>query len=329
MPQTKLRLESLETRELLASDALGNPLPNDPRFAEQWSLVNSGQSGGTPNADIAVVEAWRYSTGSTRTPVALIDSGIDYTHPDLARNIWINQKEIPASRRANLRDFDNDGVITFRDLNHGGNIGPGKITDLNRNGIIDAGDILQPMIKDSRGRDTGRGGWADGLSQDGETRYIDDLVGWNFVTNTNKPLDDLGHGTHIAGIIAAESGNKIGVAGIASRTPLAAIKIFDENGLSDSDRNAAAINYAVAKGFKIINASWSETTASPQLRNALVNAQNKGVIVVTAAGNDSANTDRKALSYPAGFHLRACEFNGQTPCLIPENTGDYLVRRLD
>jgi len=59
----------------------------------------------------------------------------------------------------------------------------------------------------------GTGGWADGISEDGDTTHVDDLVGWNFVNNTNNPLDDNGHGTHTAGTIGAMGNNGIGCGG--------------------------------------------------------------------------------------------------------------------
>ena len=63
-------------------------LPNDPMFSQQWGLSNTGQNGGTAGADIHAPQAWDITTGSSSVVVAVIDSGIDYTHPDLAANIW-------------------------------------------------------------------------------------------------------------------------------------------------------------------------------------------------------------------------------------------------
>jgi subtilisin family serine protease len=67
--------------------------PNDPRFGELWALNNTGQAGGTPDADIDALEAWDITTGSDDVVIAVIDTGIDYTHPDLVNNLWVNLAE--------------------------------------------------------------------------------------------------------------------------------------------------------------------------------------------------------------------------------------------
>lgn len=64
--------------------------PDDPSFDQLWGLHNTGQSGGTPGADISALDAWATTTGSSNVIVAVIDTGIDYTHPDLAANMWSN-----------------------------------------------------------------------------------------------------------------------------------------------------------------------------------------------------------------------------------------------
>lgn len=82
-------------------------MPNDPQFNQMWGLHNTGQSGGVPDADIDAPEAWDLTTGSTSTVVAVIDTGIDYLHPDLAANMWRNPGEVAG----NNRDDDNNGFI--------------------------------------------------------------------------------------------------------------------------------------------------------------------------------------------------------------------------
>ena len=81
--------------------------PNDPSFADLWGMDNTGQTGGTPDADVDAPEAWDRSTGGTNVVVGVIDSGIDYTHPDLAANIWTNPGEIPG----NGMDDDGNGYV--------------------------------------------------------------------------------------------------------------------------------------------------------------------------------------------------------------------------
>src|SRR6266446_10626792 len=97
-----LQVERLEDRNLLSVAPLAEiaALPNDPSFATQYALNNTGQSNGKVDADLDAPEAWKVTTGSTKNVVALVDSGIDYRHPDLYQNVWINQGEIPAGIRA-------------------------------------------------------------------------------------------------------------------------------------------------------------------------------------------------------------------------------------
>ena len=98
-----------ETVEFAEPDYIlyGGRSPNDPRYNELWGLHNLGQTGGTPDSDIDAPEAWDISTGSSLVRVGVIDTGVDYTHPDLAANIWINPGETPG----NGLDDDGNGFI--------------------------------------------------------------------------------------------------------------------------------------------------------------------------------------------------------------------------
>lgn len=93
--------------------------PNDPRFNELWGLHNTGQTGGAADVDIDAPEAWAKNNGSQRVIVAVIDTGIDYNHPDLAANMWINPNEI-------IDGIDNDGngyiddIYGINAINHSG-----------------------------------------------------------------------------------------------------------------------------------------------------------------------------------------------------------------
>jgi subtilisin family serine protease/subtilisin-like proprotein convertase family protein len=95
--------------------------PNDPRFPELVGLDNTGQTGGTPGADIGAVAAWDRETGSAGIVVAVIDTGVDYSHEDLAANMWVNPGEIPGNRA----DDDGNGVVDdvhgFNALQRNGN----------------------------------------------------------------------------------------------------------------------------------------------------------------------------------------------------------------
>jgi subtilisin family serine protease len=82
---------------------------NDPKLSEQWSLHNEGQRGGKRDADIRALSAWTKTTGSERVVVAVIDSGVDYTHPDLFNNIWV--------RPANINEYTDDELGTINDEN--------------------------------------------------------------------------------------------------------------------------------------------------------------------------------------------------------------------
>ena len=81
--------------------------PNDENFSKQWAFHNTGQTGGIPDCDVDAVEAWDVGTGSEDIVIAIIDTGIDYNHPDLIDNMWINEGEIPD----NGIDDDSNGYI--------------------------------------------------------------------------------------------------------------------------------------------------------------------------------------------------------------------------
>jgi thermitase len=97
----------------ISADGTGIPvLPRDPRFEEQWALANDGRLGGTKGADISATLAWGISTGSEKVVVAVLDSGVDYNHSDLANNIW--------TRPANVAEYSDTDLGTIQDL-HGYN----------------------------------------------------------------------------------------------------------------------------------------------------------------------------------------------------------------
>jgi subtilisin family serine protease/subtilisin-like proprotein convertase family protein len=198
-------------------------MPNDPGASGQWGLTKVGAPA-----------AWQQSTGTGAVIVAVVDTGVDYAHPDLAPNMWRNPGEIPGDGI----DNDHDGIV-------------------------------------------------------------DDVYGANFITNTGNPMDDVGHGTHVAGIVGARGDNGLGVTGVAWTTRIMALKFMGPNGGYTSDA-VRAIDYAVAHGAKVINASWGGVSSDPALTAAVARARAAGVVVVTAAGNNAADLDRSPF-YPAGL----------------------------
>src|SRR5205814_80583 len=162
---------------------------------------------------------WDRTTGSPLTVIAVVDSGIDFTHPDLKNNEWTN---------------------------------PGRPAGADHN-----------------------------------TDYTGDVNGWDFVTNAPEIKDEQGHGTGVAGIIAAEGNNALGTAGVMWRASLMSLRVLDSTGTGDIAKAVEAIDYAAANGAQIINCSWGTNQSSAALLDAIKRASAKGVLVVASAGNDA------------------------------------------
>lgn len=130
-----------------------------------------------------------------------------------------------------------------------------------------------------------------------KNRVLKDL-GYNFVNNNEDTMDDNWHGTHVAGIIAAEGNNQTGIIGIAglADVKIIPVKVMDENGEGSSDIIAEGIKYAADIGVDIINFSIGFNVKDKYIENAIKYAKNKGAFVVVSAGNDGVNCD---ISSPA------------------------------
>ena len=272
---------------------------NDPGYTggTLWGML--GDTGPMKNAyGSQANEAWADGdTGSMTSVVGVIDTGIDYTHPDLYLNIWLNQREIPTTFRARLNDIDTDGLITFRDLNGAANAS--YVLDYNRNGRIDAGDILN----DAR--------WENRTDEDGNG-YTDDLIGWDFVNNDNDPYDDNGHGTHVGGTIGGIGGNGVGVAGVNWNIQMVALKFLSASGSGATTGAINAVNYFTdaairatgVEDFIATNNSWGGGGYSAQLNEAIGRAAQKDILFIAAAGNSARNNDMQA-TYPANYSTTA------------------------
>lgn len=211
----------------------------DPLYNQQWHLPATN-----------VPAAWQWLEDHGYSPggdpdivVAVIDSGIDYNHPDLAANMWINAPEF---------------------------------------------------------------GGTPGLDDDGNG-FVDDIHGVNVVSNqhSGNPMDDHGHGTHVAGIIGAQGQNNEGGVGVAYNVQLMGIKAAQYSGVLASSDIAEAVYYAVEKGADIINMSFGGYARSQLEEDALAVAFGTSVLVA-AAGNDGYPNELPCLPprpmYPAAHN---------------------------
>ncbi len=140
---------------------------------------------------------------------------------------------------------------------------------------------------------------------DDKNGLIDDLHGWNFVSNDNSLTDNHGHGTHIAGIIGSIGGNGKGIIGISPNVSLMILKYYDPKVSStDNLKNTIqAIRYAIDKGAQIINYSGGGTDYSQEEFEGVRLAEKKGILFVAAAGNERSNSDQFHY-YPADYKLK-------------------------
>ena len=206
--------------------------PNDPKFSDGslWALKNTDPSLGLVGADIKATAAWDIIHDAPNVIVAVIDTGLNLSHQDIAANLWTN----PAP--------------TFGDL-HGASFIYG----------VASGD----------------------------------------------PTDDNGHGTHVAGTIGALGNNNLAVTGVAWKVQIMAVKVFPASGSGSVSDITRGIDYAIAHGANIINASYGEagsTGFSQAQFVAIAAARDAGIIFVAAAGNDAANLD-VTRCYPASYAL--------------------------
>ena len=197
------------------TDGNGNGNGNGNKVKEQWHLKQCG----IQNAS----KLQKYGGGASGVIVAVIDTGVDYDHEDLAQNIWRNTAEIPD------------------------------------NGIDD----------DKNG-------------------YVDDYYGVDIVAGKGSGDDTNGHGTHVAGIIAAQN-NKLGVIGIAYNVQIMPVKAASHTGLFLHGDIAKAVQYAYDHGADVINMSFGGTSCSIAVQDALAKAYTRCVLVASAGNSGAPN----------------------------------------
>ena len=133
--------------------------------------------------------------------------------------------------------------------------------------------------------------------------YIDDTYGWDFTGEyDNIPQDGHGHGTHVAGTIAATRNNNEGIAGVANNVKIMGLRFLDKSGNGITSWAINALEYAVANGAVISNNSWGGGPYETPLYNAIAAAGNAGHLFVAAAGNSGNNSDTFPM-YPAAYNL--------------------------
>jgi len=214
--------------------------PNDPRFAEQWGLVNTGQREGRAGADVSALAAWGKTQGSKKVVVAVLDSGVDYTHPDLAGNMWHRPADVE-------------------------------------------------------------------MYFDPHLGIVDDQNGFSALASERDPMDENGHGTHCSGIVGAEGDNNLGITGVNWRVEIMPLKFMGRGGFGSTKDAIEAINYVIARkgegvNVRVISASWGSPARSRALEDVIRKAGEADILFVAAAGNDSADADRRP-HFPSGYNL--------------------------
>lgn len=141
----------------------------------------------------------------------------------------------------------------------------------------------------------------NGVDDDGNG-YVDDVHGWNFVNNSNNPMDDDNHGTHVAGIVLGMTQNILKANLDPAIIRIMPLKFLDNQGSGTTSDAIEAIHYAIENGAHVLNNSWGGGTFSQALLNAITVAYAQGKTFVAAAGNASNNNDA-APTYPATYDV--------------------------
>ncbi|MDX2283558.1 MAG: S8 family serine peptidase [Bacteroidia bacterium] len=241
----KLRVDAL-TRTALT--------PNDDSLAAQWYL-----------SYVRAPQAWDRSTGSPAVRIGIIDTGLDYGHPEFQGQLHINAAE---------------------DANGNGRFEPWPASEL-RNGL--SGDL--------DGTDADQNGFADDVIGYDFTDQPRSPFGGDYLAEDPDPLDDNAHGTVVTGVIAARMDNQYGGAGLAPGCRITVLRAFAADGSGEDDDVARAIVYAADNGIPILNLSFGDIFPSILMHEAIRYAYRKGVVMVCSAGNGTGDE----LHYPSGF----------------------------
>lgn len=137
---------------------------------------------------------------------------------------------------------------------------------------------------------------------DDNNGYIDDIHGYDFVNKDGDPMDDHGHGSHCSGTIAAKGDDNQGIVGVAWNAKIMGVKFLSKDGSGSLEDAVEAIKYSTKMGVKIMSNSWGGGGYSEIMKEAIAEANTKGIVFTAAAGNHSGNNDETP-SYPANYNV--------------------------
>ncbi|MGB2953668.1 MAG: S8 family peptidase [Gaiellaceae bacterium] len=137
------------------------------------------------------------------------------------------------------------------------------------------------------------------------------VPGYDFVNGDSDPSDDQGHGTSVAGLVAARANNGIGVAGLCPQCSVMPVKVIGSDGTGLTSTVAEGMTWAVDHGARVINVSLGGTDSSDVLGRAVQYAQDHGVLVVAAAGNNGSSTPFYPAAYPGVLSVAGSDENDQ------------------
>ncbi|MEW9701626.1 S8 family peptidase [Paenibacillus sp. SI8] len=148
------------------------------------------------------------------------------------------------------------------------------------------------------------------------------LPGYNVISGTDTPQDDVGHGTHVTGVIAALVNNNLGVAGMTWYNKVLPVKVLDQTGAGSTYSVAQGIIWAADHGAKVMNLSLGNYADSGFLHDAIKYAYDKDVALIAASGNDNTERPGFPAAYPEVFAVAATDAeNNKAPF---SNYGDYI-----
>jgi len=229
--------------------------PNDDSLALQWY-----------HPFIQTFDAWDITKGSNNIKVGVIDTGLDWLHPEFDGQLALNSAE----------DRNGDGVFQ----------------------AWPASEVRGGMFGDLDGIDDDGNGYVDDVIGYDFTDQIRSPFGGDYLSEDPIPLDDNMHGTFVAGIIAAKDNNQYGGTGLAPNCRLVTLRAFSASGIGEDDDIARAIIYAADNGIQILNFSFGDIYPSLMMHEAIQYAYSKDVIMVSSAGNGTGDN----LHYPSGFN---------------------------